>query len=156
MGVAVQFDYPTWLARYPEFTNVPESLASQYFVEAGFYLANDGSGPVHDPGLQTYLLNTLTAHIAEIYRLTVGPDGNSHAVSQLVGRVTNANQGSVSLQADFDQPQGMAQWFAQTKYGAAFWTASTGLRSAHYLPGQGSCGCYAPFYAGRPWLWPAY
>src|ERR1700759_761822 len=115
MGVQVEFDYGSWTARYPEFTNVPEALASLYFAEAGLYHDNTGAGPVTDAGQQTIFMNMLTAHIAEIFRLT----GNNHAVSQMVGRISSASQGAVSVQSDFDVPAGTPQWYAQTKYGAA-------------------------------------
>jgi len=48
MGVIVQFNYDRWLARYPEFSQVPQPTAQEYFGEATLYLRNDGTGPVRD------------------------------------------------------------------------------------------------------------
>jgi len=151
MGVQVPFDYAAWQARFPEFSGVTPPLANDYFAEATMYLDNSGAGPIQDPAQQSMLLNLLTAHIAEIYRLTMGPDGNAHAVSQLVGRINSATQGTVSVQSEYDQPQGYAQYFSQTKYGAAFWAATAAYRTAAYLPGPQRC--YGPLYGGRPWFW---
>ena len=144
MGVQVEFDYGSWTARYPEFANVPAALASLYFAEAGLYHNNTGAGLVSDAGQQSLFMNMLTAHIAEIFRLT----GNNHAVSQMVGRISSASQGTVSVQSEFDVPAGTPQWYAQTKYGAAYWVATAAFRTMQYIPGPRRV--FAPLYAGRP------
>jgi len=63
MGVVVQFNYAAWAARYPDFAAVDPTLVSLYFNEATLYARNDGGGPVCDSGVQSTLLNMLTAHI---------------------------------------------------------------------------------------------
>ncbi|WP_281641381.1 DUF4054 domain-containing protein [Acetobacter orientalis] len=53
----------------------------------------------------------------------------------LVGRITTARMGSLSVQADAGPVAGSQAWWLQTPYGAAFWAATTSLRIALYVPG---------------------
>lgn len=127
MAVAV-FDYSVWSARYPELSaTVAQPLASSYFDEAGLYLNNTETSPVADVARRLVLLNMLTAHIAAL---------NMPGSSALVGRVSNASEGSVSVQAEY-APPGTSAWFVQTKYGAAYWQATAYLRTMRYIAGIG-------------------
>lgn len=130
MGAVATFDYAAWKARYPEFNTVSSSLAGQYFVEAGLYLNNTGAGPVADAPTQLMLLNMLVAHIAKLNAVI-----ENTPASDLVGRINNASEGSVSVGAEADLPPGSPQWFAQTKYGFAFWQATARFRRMNYIPG---------------------
>lgn len=131
MGASVTFDYQVWIHRYPEFKSVAECDAQGYFDEATLYHRNDGGGPVADAGQQRVLLNMLTAHIAKLYA-TVG----GVAPSGLVGRITDASEGSVSAAVDkFANMPNSAQWYIQTPYGFAYWQATRQYRTAHYRPG---------------------
>ena len=143
MGVSVTFDYNVWQKRYPEFSTVDPVLAQAYFDEAALYLRNDGTGPVADEGTQRTLLNMLTAHIAKL-NATV----NGQAPSDLVGRITDATEGSVSVGADKTPLPGTAAWFAQTKYGFAFWQATRAYRTARYRPFNRFIPPGAPFGGG--------
>jgi Protein of unknown function (DUF4054) len=142
MGVIVQFNYAQWIARYPEFKQVEQSTAQEYFGEATLYLRNDGTGPVRDAPTQLRLLNMLTAHIAALN----APSADGEPASPLVGRVSNASEGSVSVQTENDYPPGTVQWYQQTKYGSAFWAATVAYRSVHYLPNK------KPVVGAGPWF----
>lgn len=140
MGVVVQFDYQTWAARYPEFDQavVTQPVAQSLFGEASIYNANDGGGPVTDSTLQLTLLNMLTAHLAFLYfgtRATTDAEGPAAEGGDgpLVGRVSSASEGSVSVQTQNDYPPGTVQWFQQTKYGASWWAATAPYRTMRYL-----------------------
>lgn len=128
MAVAV-FSYPAWTSRYPELSGIDATLAGEFFEEATAYLDNSATGVVpcdtvtYQPRLR--FLNMLTAHIAELNR----PGG-----SQLVGRISSATQGSVSVSADMGPPSGSAAWYNQTKYGAAYWAATAQYRAFRYVP----------------------
>ncbi len=124
MGAVATFNYGAWTIRYPEFATVGQPLADAYFAEATLYLDNTGSGPVRDVGQQLVLLNMLTAHIAA---LNAGVNGE--LPSPLVGRVTQAGEGSVNVSADMPNQPGSAAWFQMTKYGAAFWAATMQFRT---------------------------
>jgi hypothetical protein len=130
MGAVVTFNYPAWAARYPEFTGVDPTLVQAYFNEATIYCRNDGGGPVSTDAIQTTLLNMLTAHICQLNAAINGQDS-----SQIVGRINSASQGSVSVGTEMNLP-GSAAWFAQTKYGVAYWQATAPYRTMRYMPGQ--------------------
>ena len=139
----VAFDPTGFLARYPEFASVNQATLGAYFNEATIYLNNTDASPVTDGsvgGLRSTLLNMLTAHIA---KLNATVDGN--APSDLVGRVDQATQGSVSVHADMGQVPGSAAWYMQTKYGAAYWAATAAYRTMRYYPG-------ASIPQGFPWI----
>ena len=125
MGV-VAFDYGAWSARYPELAaGVPQSQATLYFAEACLYCDNTPASPVADdsPGGQRALfLNMITAHIAAL------------TASTLVGRILEAEEGSVLVKTENQYPPGSAQWWQQSRYGAAFWAASQQYRAMRYVP----------------------
>jgi Protein of unknown function (DUF4054) len=123
VGVIVQFDPAAWKARYPEFSAVSDATAQGYFAEACVYHANDGGGPVKSSATQAVLLNMATAHIAARYAANASP---------LVGRITTAGEGSVSVSTALEVPAGSAQWWAQTKYGLDYWQATASYRTMQY------------------------
>lgn len=130
----VTFDPVGFLARYPEFETVNQATLQAYFNEATIYLNNTDASPVTDGavgGFRATLLNMLTAHIAQL-NATV----NGVAPSDLVGRIDQATQGSVSVHADMGAVPGSAVWYMQTKYGAAYWAATATYRTMLYFPGQ--------------------
>ncbi len=136
MANAAAFDYTAWIIRYPEFSPsgsqpVSQPLGAAYFVEAGLYLDNVGQSPVTSDSQQSLLMNMLTAHIAALNT----PTSTGAPASSLVGRISNASEGSVSVAAENDYPPGTPQWFQQTKYGTAFWAATIQYRTARYLHG---------------------
>lgn len=146
MSAIATFDYDVWLQRYPEFTGtVDSSTAQELFEEAGIYCNNSGSGRVMDPALQLRLMNMLTAHLAFLYYGSSQTEGQS---SPLVGRVQNANQGSVSLATQNDYAPGTPQWFQQTKYGSSFWSATAQFRTMRYV--------VKPRRIYNPPLWPVW
>jgi Protein of unknown function (DUF4054) len=131
MGVQVAFNYAAWASRYPEFAYIPAAAAQDYFNEATLYHANDGSGPVSDPGQQSTLLNMITAHIAKMN----APLSTGAPAPDTVGRINSAGEGSVSVGLDMSYPPGDVQWYLQTKYGAAYWAATRIYRTMQYHAG---------------------
>jgi hypothetical protein len=134
MGVVVQFNYAQWAAIYPEFNNtVSAPQAQEYFQLATSVHRNDGGGPVNDADQQLALLNMLTAHVAAL----MAPATAGGQASSIVGRISGAAEGSVSVQTAYSNnvSQQMA-WFIQTKYGAMYWTATAPFRTMRYLPNR--------------------
>jgi hypothetical protein len=124
----VAFDATFFAARYPEFAGIAGTTAPTYFIEAGLYLNNAGNSVVKDLNTQYVLLHMLTAHLAELY------DASSQRGSApLVGRITDATQGSVKVHADMGGSSPNAAWFQQTKYGADFWALTSRYRRARYI-----------------------
>lgn len=129
---AAIFNYAAWAARYPELAgSVLEPLATLYWDEAGLYLLNTGASQVTDIARRGVLLNMLTAHIAAL-NATI----NGQAPSGLVGRVASATEGSVSVSTAASMLPGSAEWYAQTRYGLSFWTATARYRMARYYAGN--------------------
>lgn len=131
MGVQVAFNYYSWTQRFPEFDAIDQNLVLQYFTEATIFHRNDGGGPVKDAAQQSVLLNLVTAHICAL-----NAPQNGQPSPTLVGRISQASEGSVSVSADMDLPPGSAQWWNSTKYGAAYWVASAPFRTMRYRPAR--------------------
>lgn len=145
---AITFNYAVWVARYPEFSSVTSTVAQSYFDEAGLYCENSTCNPAFQYGILPTLLNMLTAHIAAI-----NSGVNGQQPSQLVGRIADATEGSVSVHADYDGSGSPSEaWYIQTIYGAAYWAASAPYRTAIYSarPTIVVNGAY-PAWVGRRW-----
>lgn len=106
---------------------------------AEIYCRNDGGGPVSTAATQTTLLWLMVAHVcALIYGV------NGQAPSGLVGRISSATEGSVSVSTgDYPASQNAA-WYLQTPFGASFWAATAAFRTMRYRP--------APRYPINPWI----
>ena len=130
MGVAVTFDYNGWSASFPTFSNVTEGqITGIVLTVAQQYCRNDGGGPVTDATLQLTLLNLMVAHCAQLmFGSTTAP------ASAIVGHITNAAQGSVSVAAEMPASANAA-WFMQTQWGAMYWQMTAPFRTARYVPG---------------------
>ena len=152
---SVIFNYAGWVARYPEFAGVSQPLAQEYFNEAGLYFANCGwTGAL--PNAPT-LLNMLTAHIAWLYAprdANGNPSSTGEPASPLVGRITNAAEGSVNVAVELKESGSPSEaFFSQTKYGLSFWQATAQYRTARYMARPTIvAGPIFPGYIGFPSL----
>lgn len=126
----VTFDYQAWAALYPSFCGVDATMAQGYFDIATGFLDNTEASPVADATRRTSLLYMLTAHIAALFR-----GENGQGPSPLVGRVTSATEGSVSVSVDAGTAAGSQAWYMMTRYGALYWAATGFLRRGRYIPG---------------------
>jgi hypothetical protein len=132
----VEFDYEKWAQVYPVFAYpggaipVSDAQAGVYFVQATMLHANDGSGPVCNPLQQSVLLNAVVAHLAAIN----SPPAGQVEASAIVGRISSASEGSVSVVTENTYPPGTAQYWQQTKYGSFYWEATKSFRRAQYKP----------------------
>lgn len=125
MSIAV-FDPVSFKARYPEFAAVSDATLNLCFTESGLYLSNTNDSPVQNLTRRTMLLNMLTAHIAYL-----GGKLNIDGMPRPVGRINQADEGSVSVGFEYLIP-GTHAWFTQTQYGAAYWQATSSLRGFQY------------------------
>jgi hypothetical protein len=143
MGVIVAFNFDDWLQLFPQFNYLNEPQAALYFNLATQLHRNDGGGPVCDPTLQLNLLNLVTAHLVQL--MAPKPDG-TNADGSVVGRITNASEGSVSAAFEMpNQPQSAA-WWQQTQFGATYWQATAQFRTMRYSPAWPR--------VVDPWPWP--
>ena len=125
----VGFDPAAFKLRYPEFAGVSDALLQMYFDETTLILANNDSSIVHDLAERAKLLRLLTAHLAAL-----NSGINGQAPSPLVGRISSATQGSVSVSVDMGPASGSSAWFQQTKYGSEYWMATAKYRTFRYVP----------------------
>jgi uncharacterized protein DUF4054 len=140
----VTFDLTAFRARYPQFNTVDPDLLGLYFVEAGLYCNNTDTSPVDNVTLRSMLLNMLTAHIAAL-----NSGENGQPPSPLVGRLAQATEGSVSVSTDVGAVvAGSEAWYAQTRYGWAYWQATRSFRTMRYRPGASRSPTYR---GGPPW-----
>ncbi len=131
------FDYALWSARYPALAaTVAEPLATAYYAEAGLYLDNTDTSLVTDLDERRRLLNMIVAHIATL---------EARASSGVVGRVSSATEGSVTVASELVAP-GSAAWFTQTTYGLSYWAATKRYRAFQYIPPAA-----VPNYGRQPW-----
>lgn len=128
------FNFCIWAARYPELVNaasnpVTEFMAAGDWQEAGLYLFNCGGSLVHPIGKRAIILGMITAHIAAL-RMRAANSGDP--TGGIVGRISSATEGLVSVSTELDVP-GSAAWWGQTSYGLAAWQALAPYRTAAYI-----------------------
>ncbi|CUI41155.1 DUF4054 domain-containing protein [Achromobacter xylosoxidans] len=128
MAVVV-FDPAEFRQIYPSFSTLTDQQLNHAFSMATLYLSNKDSSAVCDVDERKVLLYLLTAHIAA---LTYGENGQGPR--PLVGRISSATEGSVSVSAEYNVAPGSAQWYAQTGYGAQYWEATAKYRVGRYRP----------------------
>jgi hypothetical protein len=121
------FEYQTWAFQFPELAvSVPPGQAAGYFARACNFISNTPRSRIQDIPTRTALLYLATAHIAAM-NATV----NGQAPSNLVGRISSATEGSVSVSTEMTAP-GSAGWWATTRYGYECWSAMAPYRTFHY------------------------
>lgn len=135
----ITFVYADWIAAYPQFTLITQPAAQGYFTQAGLYMDNTACSPVCDQTQLTELLYMLTAHIAWLFAMrnaSGAPDSTGLLPPPgIVGRISQATEGTVSVSTEVGLIPGSAAWFAQTPWGFAFWQATAQYRQFRYAPG---------------------
>lgn len=155
----VTFSATLWKQLYPEFSALTDDMAQNYFTRATFLCANSYGNPVFGiyggtADMLQSLLFLLTSHIAWLNAPrdasgAIVPSGGQPPA--IVGRISQATEGSVSVSADMgDENAGSPSqaWYMQTRYGAEYWAATAGVRTARYVPGPSSRP-QGPIYTGR-------
>ena len=135
----VVFDFQTWVASFPEFSALTPAQGQAYFNDATLICANSASNQINRDGNLAALLYWLTSHFAWL-KCPKDANGNPAATgqiaSQLVGRISDAAEGSVHVTTDWQMggdATALEKFLAQTKYGAAYWAATSQYRTARYL-----------------------
>lgn len=128
----VAFNSATFLAMYPEFSNVADSLLPFLFDQSTDYLDNTEYSLVIDATKRERLLYMLMAHLAYV---RFG-DNKGNGGSGLVGRISSASEGSVSVSADVGPVEFRYAWYTQSPYGMDYWQATKVYRMANYYPGS--------------------
>lgn len=133
----VVFDYSGWAAMYPYIaTSVNSMQAGMYFMQAELYCDNTPQSIVDNcNGQRVILLNMLVAHIA-----LLNASINGQPPNPLVGRISNATEGSVTVASEMNYAPGSSQWFLQTQPGASYWQAMAKYRTMQYVPSNRTYG----------------
>lgn len=125
----VTFDPAAFRIAYPAFASLSDDQLNNAFGLATLYLDNSPASRVCQVERRGPLLNLLTAHVAQLmYGI------NGQPPSGLVGRVSDATEGSVSVGTDLGNLPFNAQWFAQTEFGLTFWQLTSINRRFRYFP----------------------
>lgn len=140
------FSLDLWQQRYP---TLYDTVGAQG-AEACATLARQflSGAACRDAARAADLLGLVTAHLAQLGlgsctvagaagQGAVVPSGSMAGAAQpaLVGRLTTARMGSIQVQADAGPVTASQAWWMQTPYGAAFWAATSFLRTGLYVPG---------------------
>lgn len=126
-GVVV-FDAGVFARQFPEFRTVDPAALSFNFQRATLLLNNSCGSRIQDANTREALLTLLTAHITAI---TNGVNGQPPP--GVVGRISAASEGTVSVATDNGPTTMAAAYFTQTKYGAEFWAATAPYRAGLYF-----------------------
>lgn len=153
----VTFDFATWTVMFPEFSALTAAQGAAYFMGATNVCANSCANPIFAGGNLSYLLYLLTSHVAWL-RCPKDESGNPAAVgapaSELVGRISSASEGSVSVQTDLDKTgnsSALDAYLQQTKYGLEYLASIAQYRTARYMPNPTRVvsGVYPGTFGGR-------
>lgn len=124
----VTFDPTLFKVAYPEFASAANASLLANFGLAQLVLNNSCRSLVCDATKRETLLNLLVAHVTQLRN-----GMNGQQPGGLVGRVSQATEGSVSVSAEFPTNPGAA-WFLQTAWGALYWQATSQYRTMRYIP----------------------
>lgn len=128
---AVELDYAAWILQFPAFNTLTEPVVQGYWDIASEMVGNTPCCGLMPVSKRATLLNLLTAHIAQLFS-----GANGQGPSGMVGRISSATQGSVSVTAAaIGGTSPTAEWYNQTPYGALAWVLLGPYRSARYVPG---------------------
>ncbi|MDN0088338.1 DUF4054 domain-containing protein [Yersinia nurmii] len=127
----VVLDIPKFRAMFPEFSNVADDLLPFLFEQATDYLNNTEYSLVIDVTKRERLLYLLMAHLAY---MRFGDD-KGNGGSGMVGRLSSASEGSVSVSSEAGVVEFRYMWYTQSPYGMDYWQATKVYRMANYYPG---------------------
>lgn len=125
------FDPTTFKLAYPQFKNFTDEQLEWFFEEVEGTVLDNSETSCLSVKLRKKLFYWLVAHQAELQgRINSGN-------SSLVGRVSTATQGTVSISTDFtSSPTAMSQWLNQTPYGQKYYAFTSPYRSVLLIGGK--------------------
>lgn len=125
-GVVV-FNVAEFRELYPAIKATDAQL-EDYFAMAETFLDNTKCSVVKNLEARKRLLYLLVAHIATL-------TGRAEQGNEVVGRVSSATEGSVSISLDYGTMGNNERWYLQTPWGAMYWQLTKRYRSAVYRLG---------------------
>lgn len=131
---------------YPEFPAASDDFLQLMFDEAcSLYIDNTDASIVQDVRERQFLIFKLVAHLSSLRGYGAGGDRGG-----LVGRISSASEGSVSVSVDNPGSNDASWWYMQSPYGADYWQATAPYRTMRYYPGA-SPSRYPTHYYRRGW-----
>lgn len=127
MSNVVVFDPAAFKVVFDEFATVPDAKLNYYFNLAATTILDNSENACIPLAERTILFDLLVAHQAELKKRI--EEGNSG----LVGRISSASEGSVSISTDYQIQGNTAQWYNQTPYGAQYWAMTAKYRTFTYV-----------------------
>lgn len=127
MAVVV-FDPVEFRELYPAISATDAQL-DMFFVMAEGFLDNSDCSIVKDVKSRKIMLYLLVAHLATLNQQT-------EAGNAVVGRVSSASEGTVSISLDYGQMGNNERWYLQTPYGSTYWQMTKRYRSMLYRMGK--------------------
>lgn len=127
-------DYTAWTKLFPEFLpTITLPMYTLYFGAACMMVDNTDCSRIQ-AGAPLFqrdnILAMTTAHVAKILG-----GSNGAPASGLVGRISDATEGTVSVSAEWaSQVSAQSAWWLQTPYGAMAWQALAPFRTMVYVP----------------------
>ena len=121
----VEFVVAEFRGMYPKITASDLQLES-FFYEAELLFNNTSKSCEKDLKKRKVLLYMIVAHLATLQAQV--DSGN-----MLVGRLSSASEGSVSVSSDYGTLSDGEKWWDQTPYGAKFWKMTAFYRTSHYI-----------------------
>lgn len=128
---AVVFDPDDFKLQYPEFNQIESGVLGRCFDQAEILLNNTNSSIVKSEKERKTLLYLLVAHIATLLH---GKDGKGGA--ELVGAISSASEGTVSVSTNQAGINFNNAWYQQTQYGSTYWAMTAKYRTFRYVPGR--------------------
>ena len=126
MTDVVEFVVAEFREMYPKITASDLQLES-FFYEAELLFNNTSKSCVKDLKKRKVLLYMIVAHLATLFQKALAGNG-------LVGRLSSASEGSVSISSEYSVSQvGGEKWWSQTPWGADYWTLSAPYRVLNYV-----------------------
>jgi hypothetical protein len=142
----VEFDPAEFKELYPAFATVADEALELNFMAAEMFVNNTCCSRVQDANKRERLLNLLVAHITQLL-----PGINGQPPAGIVGVITDASEGSVSVSTSVGNIPFTAVYFAQTQFGLMFWQLTAPFRQFVYVPAPTTCADagvgMVPFYS---------
>lgn len=121
----VEFVVAEFRGIYPNIKNTDMQL-QQFFMEAELFFNNTEQSCVKDIAKRKIYLYLIVAHLATLQAQV--DSGN-----MLVGRLSSATEGSVSVASDYGVLGKNEKFWAQTPYGAKYWALTALFRTSVYV-----------------------
>lgn len=124
----VEFNVAEFREMYPTITVqvATDAQLEMFFLEAELLFNNTPQSCVKDLKKRKIYLYLVVAHLATL-------QSQVDAGNMLVGRLSSASEGSVSISSEYGTLGNSEKWWVQTPYGAKFWQMTAIFRTSLYV-----------------------